>query len=140
MARGTANNEKVVSMASTPEYEEACDRIFGADRTPQRGHWVWDEVAQKLVRAEEYRRGSDPKVQISVDRHYENLNLVDGTVINSRRQHKAYMERKGLTLASDFKGVWEKQKKDREAARTGDFDRKARREALGRAAYAKGLL
>jgi predicted metal-dependent HD superfamily phosphohydrolase len=140
MARGMANNERIVSQASSKEYEESCDRIFGADRSPQRGHWVWDEGQQKLVRAEAYQRGTEVKTQISTDRHYENLNLVDGTVVNSRRQHKAYMERKGLTLASDFKDVWAKQKKDREAAKTGDFDRKARREALGRAAYAKGLL
>jgi hypothetical protein len=79
-------------------------------------------------------------VQISVDRHYENLGLVDGTVVNSRRQHKAYMERRGLALASDFKQTWEDNAARRERVRTGDFDHKERREALGRAAYEKGLL
>ena len=92
---------------------------------------------------EAWKEGSTqytPGVQISVDRHYENLRLVDGTVVNSRRQHKAYMEARGLTLATDFKNVWQKQKEDREKFAKGDFDRKERREALGRAAHAKGLL
>jgi hypothetical protein len=140
MARGMANNEKIVSQASTKEYEEACDRIFGADRTPQRGRWVWDEAAQKLVRAEEYRPPAG-RLQISMDTHYERLVMADGTtVVNSRRQHKEYLKRTGKALAADFKGVWEKTAKDREKFRAGDFDRKERREALGRAAYEKGLL
>ena len=79
-------------------------------------------------------------VQINVDRHYESLGLTDGTVINSRRQHKAYMASKGLTLTDDFKGVWEKQKKERERRAAGDFDHKERREALGRMAYERGLI
>jgi hypothetical protein len=79
-------------------------------------------------------------VQISVDRHYENLNLVDGTVVNSRRQHREYMNARGLTLATDFKDTWKKGTEAREKMRAGDFDRKERREALGRAAYEKGLL
>lgn len=79
-------------------------------------------------------------IQISVDRHYENLGLQDGTVVNSRRQHREYMTRRGLTLADDFKQTWKDNEKKRESFRSGDFDRKERREALGRAAYEKGLL
>lgn len=99
-----------------------------------RTRYRWDDEAQKLVEI-----GSDwtptARVEISVDRNYENLSLQDGTVVNSRRQHRDYMKAKGLTLADDFKGVWAKAAKEREAMRGGDFDHKARREAIGRAAY-----
>lgn len=99
-----------------------------------RTRYRWDDETQRLVEV-----GSDwvptARVEINVDRNYENLGLQDGTVVNSRRQHQAYMKEKGLTLADDFKGVWAQQQKQREAMRRGDFDRKARREALGRAAY-----
>ena len=79
-------------------------------------------------------------VQINVDRHYENLAMTDGIVVNSRRQHKEYMAQRGLTLADDFKQTWKDNEVKREKMRTGDFDRKERREALGRAAYEKGLI
>lgn len=73
--------------------------------------------------------------QINVDRQYENLGLQDGTVVNSRRQHREYMKQKGVTLADDFKGTWAKAAEERKKIASGDFDHKARREAVGRAAY-----
>ena len=105
-----------------------------------RTRYRWDEVEQRLIEV-----GGDyvppGRFQISMDTHYEGLVMADGTtVVNSRRQHKEYLKRTGKALAADFKGVWEKTAKDREKFRAGDFDRKERREALGRAAYEKGLL
>lgn len=79
---------------------------------------------------------ADPaRGQINVDRHYENLGLQDGTVVNSRRQHREYMRAKGLTLADDFKGTWAKQAQERESIRSGTHDRKQRRDDIGRAIY-----
>lgn len=99
-----------------------------------RTRYRWDDEQQKLVEV-----GSDwrptARMEINVDRNYENLSLQDGTVVNSRRQHQEYMKARGLTLADDFKDTWAKQQKERAAASQGDFDHKARREAIGRAAY-----
>jgi hypothetical protein len=99
-----------------------------------RTRYRWDVETQKLVEI-----GSDyvPPVrgEISVDRHYENLSLQDGTVVNSRRQHQEYMRSRGLAIAADFKGAWAKQAEEREKVRTGQHDTKARREAIGRATY-----
>jgi hypothetical protein len=104
-----------------------------------RTRYRWDAAEQKLVEV-----GADytppARHQINSDRHYENLALTDGTIINSRRQHRAYMKAKGLTLADDFKGVWAKQAEERKRVTEGTHDREARREALGRAAFEKGLL
>ena len=75
------------------------------------------------------------RVQINVDRNYENMPLQDGTVVNSRRQHREYMRARGLTLADDFKGTWAAQAKERAAISSGTNDRKQRRDDIGRAIY-----
>jgi hypothetical protein len=39
----------------------------------------------------------------------------DGTVIDSRKKHREYMRRHGLTTMDDFKGTWSESRKRREA-------------------------
>lgn len=131
MARGMVNGEAIVSQAGTDEFREGYSRIYG-DRKPQRGRWVWDEAAGKLVSAEDYvtpeRAVSAP---IMVDRFYEGVRATDGTDIGSRRKHRAYMKDRGLAPADDFSPSWyAKQHKDREQA-----VRKERREVIARKLY-----
>lgn len=57
----------------------------------------------------------------------------DGTVIDSRKKHRDYMRRNGVTTMDDFKGTWDAAAKRREAVFTGTHDREARREAVARA-------
>jgi hypothetical protein len=61
----------------------------------------------------------------------------DGTPINSRTKHREYMKRNNLTVADDYKGVWEKAAKEREAFYRGDSaeQRRDAREDVGRAIY-----
>lgn len=73
------------------------------------------------------------RLQISMDRHYENTSATDGTDIGSRRKHQEYMKRNGLTLADDFKGTWAKAAQEREAFFKGETDKGGRREAVARA-------
>lgn len=68
-------------------------------------------------------------------RFYENTAATDGTDIGSRKKHREYMKRNGLAMESDFRGEWQKAEKERQAIRTGEIDRKARREAVERAIY-----
>jgi hypothetical protein len=73
------------------------------------------------------------RVQVSMDRHYENTCATDGTDIGSRRKHREYMKRNNLAPSDDFKETWKKSAEQRERVRQGDFDHRARRETLERA-------
>lgn len=59
----------------------------------------------------------------------------DGTPIDSRTKHRDYMKQHGLAMATDYTETWSKAEAAREAAREGNFDRQARREAIARAVY-----
>lgn len=48
------------------------------------------------------------------DRHYDGLRATDGEDISSRKKHREYMRRNGLTTADDFKETWARAKKERE--------------------------
>lgn len=73
---------------------------------------------------------------IVTDRFYENTKSpVDGSDIGSRRKHRDHMKRYNLTIASDFKGTWEKAAVDRESIRSGTHDTKERRQQIERAWY-----
>lgn len=48
------------------------------------------------------------------DRHYHGLQATDGTDISSRKKHRDYMKRMGVTTADDFKSSWDRAKVERE--------------------------
>jgi hypothetical protein len=131
MARGMVVNESIQSQAATDEFREAHDRIWG-DKPVQRGRWIWDEQAQRLVRAEDYVPPSlAVDAPVMVDRFYENTRATDGTDIGSRRKHRQYMKDRGLAPADDFSpGYYAKLN----AEKKRDQDRN-RRETLARALY-----
>jgi hypothetical protein len=54
------------------------------------------------------------KNNIVGDRAYEGLRASDGTDIGSRKKHRDYMKRTGLTTADDFKQTWAKKAEERE--------------------------
>ncbi len=135
MARGMANGESINSQANTDAFREGFERVFG-ERKAKPGRYVFDEVQQKFVPAEEYQPPVEAKdAPIMAGRFYENLRTTDGTPINSRRQHQAFMKEKGLAVISDYKNHLEQKAHEREKMLKGDFDHKARREAVGRAWY-----
>lgn len=134
--RGTAANEPVVSQARTREWDEGYDRTFGADRKPQRGRWVWDPDAKRLVDASTYQPPPQAvNAPILAGRFYENTAAIDGTDIGSRAKHRRYMKEHGLTIASDYTNQWKRDEEKRKAAREGHIPSKTRREALERAMY-----
>ena len=136
MARGMVNGEKIVSQARTPEFEDGYERIFGVDRKPERGRWIWDEYQQKLVRAEDYRpQHKAINSPIMMDRFYENTAATDGTDIGSRRKHRAYMKEHNLTTSDDFSGEWDRAKAKRDAIAKGQAPDPRRREAIERAMH-----
>ncbi len=48
------------------------------------------------------------------DAHYDGLRATDGTDISTRKKHREYMKRHGLTTADDYSSSWAKAKKERE--------------------------
>lgn len=48
------------------------------------------------------------------DRHYDGMQATDGADISSRKKHRDYMQRKGLTTVDDFSSSWAKAKEQRE--------------------------
>lgn len=48
------------------------------------------------------------------DRHYDGMRATDGADISSRRKHREYMKRHGLTTADDFKETWARAQRERE--------------------------
>lgn len=132
MARGMANGEPIVSQAQTEAFDEGYDRVFGKNRKPHRGRWVWDEGQQKLVSADEYVapvRALDAPVM--VDRFYENTAATDGTDIGSRRKHREYMNARGLAPGGDYSPQWYESRR-KEMKRDADRQRHA---TLERALY-----
>jgi hypothetical protein len=48
------------------------------------------------------------------DSQYHGLRATDGTDISSRKKHREYMKRNGLTTADDFNSSWARAKEERE--------------------------
>jgi hypothetical protein len=136
MARGMVVGESIQSQASTDEFRDGYDRIFG-DRKPQRGRWIWDEAQQKLVSAEEYEPPSHAvDGPIMSGRCNENLVAPDGTDIGTRARRKAWMKATGTADASDYTQAWKKAAAEKAARARGEFkpDKKLR-DLIGRELY-----
>lgn len=140
MARGTANNEGVVSQANSKEYEAGYDAsdLGKSDRSKERGRWIWDPKLQKLVRPWEYDAGNTEEARtapVMMDRFYENTATAEGVDIGSRRKHREYMHRNGLTTSSDYDskgGEWDRAEKKRAEGFASAEQKKDRNQRLAR--------
>jgi hypothetical protein len=56
---------------------------------------------------------------IASERHYDGLTAPDGTPIDTRAKHRAYMKANNLTTADDFAGTWKKDAEQRAARLEG---------------------
>ena len=97
--------------------------------------WHWDPDEGRLVEGPSPGRTESGDGWRFSDRIYSGKPFKghDGTVIDSKKKHREYMRRHGLTTMDDFKGHWDRKAKEREAFYTGKHDREARREAVMRA-------
>ena len=48
------------------------------------------------------------------DRHYDGMRATDGEDISSRKKHREYMKRHGVTTSDDFKDTWAKARQQRD--------------------------
>lgn len=121
MARGMVVGEAITSQAATEDYRAGHDRTFGERQPGQRGRWIWDAEAGRLVRAEDYR---PPAVKcgtgIIADRVHEGTVFDDGERVRdlgSRAKRRAFLRETGLAEASDYSAQYrETAAKQRERA------------------------
>lgn len=64
---------------------------------------------------------------------YAGLRAPDGTPLDSRDAHRRYMREKGLALASDFTGTWERQAQERAKVLSGEAGHEDRKRAVAQA-------
>ncbi len=103
-----------------------------------RRRWVYTQGGQPLPEPIEVSSdwSADPKrCDVVTDLYMDGVRSVEGVDIGSRRKRREYMHANGLADADDFRGVWAKAEKQREAIRTGTDSDPSRREAVGRAIY-----
>lgn len=113
MARGTVVGEAVVSQASTDEYRTNHERALGEKQPGQRGRWVWDEEAKRLVRADEYvPPPSKCGTTVVSGRWHEGMKAPDGTPIDTPAKRRAWMKATGVADYDDFKGARERRAKE----------------------------
>ena len=137
--RGTAAGERIVSQAQNKAFDEGHERIFGANRKPQRGRWVWDAQAGKLVDAANYVPAEHARnAPIMVDRFYEGARMLDGADVGSRKKHRRYLKDRGVTTADDYAGKggeWERAAERRKRFGRLPEDSAHRKEIMGRELY-----
>lgn len=99
---------------------------------PPDAAFAWSTWARCACGEVEYRRAS-ARVELMTGAHYEGQRATDGTPIDSRRKHEAYMRAHGLAPASDYAQSFE-----RLPQRRAEEDRQMTRElvdTIGRAAH-----
>lgn len=104
MARGTANNEPVVSQAQSKSWDDHFDQIQWSG-SKERGTWVLDPRSGKLVRPWEYVSSDSQdsaRNHVLTDRHYEGTSSpIDGSDIGSRRKRREHMRAHGVIDANE---------------------------------------
>lgn len=63
---------------------------------------------------------------LASERHYDGLRATDGTPIDTRAKHRAYMKERGLTTMDDFTQTWKREAEAREARLAGHDPSRAR--------------
>ena len=57
---------------------------------------------------------------LASERHYDGLRATDGTPIDTRAKHRAYMREHGLTTVDDYTQTWAREAEARAARIAGD--------------------
>jgi hypothetical protein len=130
--------QAIQTQAQTKEFDEGYERIFGKDRKPCRGRFVYDE--QGAIPIDENWQPTDgEKMPVFTDRYMEGQRATDGTPIDNRTRRRRYMEKHGLTDLSDYSSRhFEKAAEARQAIRDGTYGGQADKELhtqVGRALY-----
>lgn len=63
---------------------------------------------------------------VASERHYDGLRAPDGSPIDTRAKHRAYMKANNVTTIDDFAGTWRKAAEERKARLAGEDPQRAR--------------
>jgi hypothetical protein len=63
---------------------------------------------------------------LASERHYDGLRASDGTPIDTRAKHRAYMKERGLTTIDDFTQTWKREAEQRAERLAGNDPTRAR--------------
>lgn len=126
-----------------PTYEYVCP-VCGSYETRVQSIRAYDQAPERpeccnLEMGRHYSvQGGDSLMNAQYgDRHYDGMRATDGTPIDSRTKHRAYMKAKGLTTADDYTQTWAKAQKERETFRSAGHTDKHLRETVSREFYSK---
>jgi putative FmdB family regulatory protein len=125
-----------------PTYEWKCGHC-GATRTAVMTMTEYGQTKQRChcgsVMARHFGPDSVPAHlnALAGDSHYQGLRAPDGTDIGSRKKHRDYMKRTGLTTTDDFRETWAKAAEKRQAVLSGEADKAHRVEILKKAVEAQ---
>lgn len=105
--RGMVAGQAIVTQAQSAEYDDGYERIFGKDRKPQRGRFVWSNEEQRMVDVGSEWTDAERRAQTTTEEiEYGGLRATDGADISSRKKRREYMRATGVTDSSDFSSDW----------------------------------
>jgi len=71
-----------------------------------RRRFIWSPADDCLVEVSPDYEQPGRSVPVIGETHYDGMRATDGTPIDTRSKHRAYMKAHGLTTMDDFKGEW----------------------------------
>lgn len=137
--KGMVAGKPIQTGTQTKEWDEGFERTFGG-RSPIRGRFVYTQGGVPLeapvnVSADWKQPDTGPSCKSEEEVYGSLTPSTDGERLDTRRRHSQYMKDNNLTIDRDFHGEWQRAEAARARMVVGDFDHKARRETIGRAAY-----
>ncbi len=134
--RGMVAGQPIKTGAQTEEFDQGFERIFGTERKPVRGKFVYDAEAGRMVEVGSDWTDRERRAQTATEGlTYDGVRALDGTDISSKRKRREWMKEKSLADADDFKGTWAKAEQERAKYYEGRHDKREIRETVGRARY-----
>jgi hypothetical protein len=103
--------QPIRTQAQTAEFDEGFDRIFGKDRKPTRGRFVYRD-GQAVNVDDDWTDAPARAGTVTEELVYGGIKATDGTDISSRKKHREYMKAHGLAMAGDYSDSY----RQREAA------------------------
>lgn len=105
-----------------------------------RRRWLFTQDGQPLPEPIEITEdwqdpGRPGGLRRSEEEVYGHIQATDGTDLSTKRRHREYMKKHGLTLSEDYRESWKKAAEDRARAFTEGPKSATRRESIERAMY-----
>lgn len=128
--RGMVAGGPINTQAQTKEFDEGYERIFGKERSRERGRFVYRDGA--LVNVDDDWTDAETRAQTATEELiYSGAKATDGTPVNTRKRHREYLKQNGLCMASDYSPEYQAN----EAARKDRAETKEYRQAIERDVY-----